>query len=193
MCLHSNVLSAISLSSAPTLVEGCMSSIWAYVARYLWQFYRTIIVLLILQYKIAHVIYKFEWMKRIWYCKSNHLNLSSLLLNTKSQSVNFVLTLWNWLTLHDDWIPVLWNWKTEVLIRLNDWIAFIKLKYNFDVQFLAKLNEINIKGAIIFFGMGRSQIYKKLASIKLRPPTTTTDTPPPQRAKIVLKSIFWTK
>ena len=68
------------------------------------------------------------------------------------------------------------DWGINSFERLN---SVHQTKYNFDVQFLAKLNEINIKGATIFFGMGRSQIYKKLASIKLRPPTTTTDTPPP--------------
>ena len=56
------------------------------------------------------------------------------------------------------------------------------------------------KGAVIFFG-GGSQIYKKSPSIKLRPPLflqqnfygPPTNTPPPNQAKIVLKSIFLNK
>ena len=55
-------------------------------------------------------------------------------------------------------------------------------------------------GAVIFFGRG-SQIYKKSAPIKLRPPISATKIlwPPslihhtPKQAKIVLKSVFLNK
>ena len=61
---------------------------------------------------------------------------------------------------------------------------------------------ISFRGLAFSSEGGRSQIYKKMASIKLQPPyfgnknfvTPTTDTPyPPKQAKIVLKSVFWTK